>query len=140
MVRAESLEKLRKHEDGLISARNNIYLIVNALFVAATGIGDLSSNAKLIIAFFGMALSIFWFLSGIRHKVLMNWYNDEIIKMKSSCISKIHSYIRSWKKQNFWFIYTGNKIGLRVLNIMCLWIPGSFLVFWGFMLYCLIFD
>ena len=137
---SEIIEKLRKHEDELISSRTSIFLIANGLLAAAIGVSSLNQTAKLPLAGLGTVLSIFWLLIGIRQRALMDWYYERItngIDCQSCDISKIHKELSNFKKTSRSYLYTGQKIHLRAITIISIWMPVCFLIFWGFMIFIL---
>ncbi len=130
----EKLEQLRKHEDGLISQRANIFIVAHALLVAAIGVSSPKETSRLAVVVLGVVLSLFWVSSGIRHRSLMNWYTKQIEDLNLD-FSAIIKEVKLFKATDVWFMLGGQRVGLRVLNIVCVWIPITFLVFWVIMLW-----
>jgi len=128
----QKLEDLRKHEDNLIFNEANIFLIAETLLITAIT-NEVPVSVKILIVCTAIILSILWILIGIRHRVLLDYYNTEIKdthNQNPDCISSIHRKLSNWKEKNFWYVITGHNYGFSATNIRCIFLPAIFLIFW----------
>ena len=125
----EEVTKLRKHEDEMVYWRTNIFLIVHTILIIALMLSG-GNTFKPIVVYLGIFLGVFWIFIGVKKLSLMNFYSEKIGTLQSPSVSHMYEEIKNFKDRDYAYNMTLHHYGFRVINIMCIWIPLSFLLYW----------
>ena len=132
------IERLRTHEDSLITERTNNFLVAHSVLIMAISISSFETIIGYPVSILGFVLSIFWIFVLGRQYFVMGHFTGELKKDTGYCQSRVRINLGNFKDNKWYFRWTGHNNGFRALHIMCFWIPSFFLLFWGLIIILLI--
>jgi hypothetical protein len=138
-LEAKSIRARIEIEDNLLNSRTNIFLAINALWVAAVGIGGNVILQRGIVVL-GIVVCLMWAISSLQSLFVIRGLTIAYLTLSTSESEKIVQFELSkpaweWLK---WRPLKWLRKSLRPTNVLAAWLPLLFLLAWLIFLFHLI--